>query len=239
MEITEKLRSQFGELISTEEIEPNIWRLYAPFFHEDGDMFSIYIQADNSGRVILRDFGNTIMRVSYMFSIDTPKKQDILASIIKSNFGILDDGEIIIETDFEQLPQAVMQYSQIVSKVSNIDILRRETVKSLFYEYLEECMTTMLEKYNIIRNFAPTKDKQLLVDYKIEGSRPLFIFGVNENTKASKVVISCLTFQKQKLPFRSLVIHEDFGTLSSFYRNQITNAADKQFTSLEDFKAEA
>ena len=99
-------------------------------------------------------------------------------------------------------------------------------------------MTTMLEKYNIIRNFAPTKDKQLLVDYKIEGSRPLFIFGVNENTKASKVVISCLTFQKQKLPFRSLVIHEDFGTLSSFYRNQITNAADKQFTSLEDFKAE-
>lgn len=66
----------------------------------------------------------------------------------------------------------------------------------------------------------------------------MFIFGVNENTKASKVVISCLSFQKQKIPFRSLIVHEDFDGLSSFYRNQITNMADKQFTSLDDFRTE-
>lgn len=238
MELIEIIHKQFGNLISLEEIETNVWRLYAPFFHEDGDMFSIYIQVDCNGHLVLRDFGNTLMRVSYTFNIDTPKKQDILSNIVKSNYGILDDGELILETDFDKLPQSILQYSQLISKVSNIDILRRETVKSLFYEYLDEYMATNLKKYNLIKNFAPTKDKQLVVDYKIPGTRPLFVFGVNENTKASKVVISCLNFQKQKLPFRSLIIHEDFGTLSSFYRNQITNAVDKQFTSLEDFKAE-
>lgn len=76
------------------------------------------------------------------------------------------------------------------------------------------------------------------IPIKTEGSKPLFVFGVNENTKASKVVISCLSFQKQKIPFRSLIVHEDFDGLSSFYRDQITNMADKQFTSLDDFRAE-
>ena len=90
-------------------------------------------------------------------------------------------------------------------------------------------------------NFTPTRDRQLIVDYRLTGdhsARPLFVFGINENTKASKTVISCLNFQKQHIPFRSLIIHEDFESLSTFYRNQITNTADKQFTSLEDFKAE-
>ena len=60
--------------------------------------------------------------------------------------------------------------------------------------------------------------------------------GKNENRKASKVIISCLSFQQKKIPYRSLIIHEDFEGLSSFYRNQITNAADKQFATLDDFR---
>lgn len=238
MEVVTKLREQFGKLISLEEVEPGVSRIYAPFFHEDGDMLSIYLQTNGDGRFILRDFGNTLMRVSYVFDIDTPHKQEVLSCIVKSNHGSIDDGELIMESDFESLPQTIMQYSLLVAKVSNIDILRRENVKTLFYEYLDEYMVTTLSKYKVQKFFAPTKDKQLVVDYRIDATRPFFVFGINENTKASKVVISCLNFQKQKIPFRSLIIHEDFESLSSFNRNQITNAADKQFTSLEDFKAE-
>ncbi|RAQ28341.1 Domain of uncharacterised function DUF1828 [uncultured Ruminococcus sp.] len=238
MTIIDKLHEQFGQQIALEEVSPDVMRVYAPFFHEDGDMLSMYLEIQKNGEILIRDFGNTLMRVSYTFDIESSNKKNILSNIVKSNHGILDDGELMLPTNLSQLPQAIFQFSQLVAKVSNVDILRRETVKSLFFDYLNEYLTTNLSAYNIIRDAKPSNDKSLIVDYEISGSKPLFLFGVNETSKAAKVVISCLTFQKQKIPFRSLVIHEDFGSLTSFYRNQITNAVDKQFTSLEDFKTE-
>lgn len=238
MDILQMLQQHFGQLISLEPTAPNTFRIYIPFFHEDGDMISMYLQTTDTNRLLLRDFGNTLMRVSYTFDIDTENKISILNSIVKSNFGKLDDGEIILETDYENLAQSIFQYSQIVAKVSNVDIIRRENIKSMFNEYLSQFVLEHLKKYDVRQNVTPTKDKQLLVDYAIGKQNPIFLFGVGENTKASKVVISCLSFQKQRIPFRSLIVHEDFDALSSFYRNQITNAADKQYTSLDEFQNE-
>lgn len=242
MNLVDRLRSDFGELVSLEEVSPGIMRIYAPFFHEDGDMVSMYLELRQDKTMIIRDFGNTLMRISYTFELDSQNKLNVLSNIVKSNYGQLEDGELLLETTFERLPQDIFQFSQLVAKVSSIDLLRRETIRSLFFENLNEFITGQLKQYHFIQNYLPTKDKQLIVDYQIPAPsgamKPLFIFGVNENTKASKVVISCLSFQKQRIPFRSLIIHEDFGSLSSFNRNQITNTADKQYTSLDDFKAE-
>lgn len=241
VEILNRLRQQFGELISLENIDPNVMRIYAPFFHEDGDMMSMYLETMPDGTFLLRDFGNTLMRVSYTFDIDSDNKQLILNNIVKGNYGILDDFELQLNATLDSLPEAILQFSQLITKVSSIELLQRQTVKTMFFEYLDDFITTKLSNYKVSKQTTPSRDKQLVVDFQIDPPnerKPIYIFGVNENVKASKVVISCLNFQKQKLPFRSLVIHEDFGGLSSFYRNQITNAVDKQFTTLEDFKEE-
>lgn len=240
MEVETLLQKNFGSLVSLEEVAPNVRRIYAPFFHEDGDMISMYLEQTGDSWVI-RDFGNTLMRVSYTFDMESKNKLDILNGIVKSNYGRLENGELLISATMENLVQSIFQFTQLVAKVSNIDILRRETVKSLFFENLADCILSNAKKYAVESNFTPTRDRQLIVDYRLTGdhsARPLFVFGINENTKASKTVISCFNFQKQHIPFRSLIIHEDFESLSTFYRNQITNTADKQFTSLEDFKAE-
>lgn len=66
MNISDHIQLQIGKNISLEEIKPNIYRVYAPFFHEDGDMYLIYIENYADGKhVCLRDFGNTLRRVSY------------------------------------------------------------------------------------------------------------------------------------------------------------------------------
>ena len=231
------LKEQFGRQIALEEVSRNVYRVYAPFFHEDGDMYSIYLD-DEENRILIRDFGNTLLRVSYTFDFDTPKKREILQNLVKSNYGSLTDGELSIETTIDMLPSAFFQFTQLVSKVSSMDILRREVVKSLFYENLDTFISSELKEFQIQKDYRPTRDNELVVDYYIPANKPLYLFGVNENTKASKTVISCLTFQKQRLSFRSLIIHENFNELSSFNRNQLTNAADKQYTSLEDFKSE-
>lgn len=238
MEIEAALKEKFGEIVSLQMIENNKYQVYAPFFHEDGDMISMYLDIKKEdGTVLIRDFGNTLMRVSYTFDLDSQNKRNILNNIVRSNNGDIDDGEVLYKADLDFLPEAILRYSQIISKVSNIDILRRETVKSLFFEMFSQAVYESVESRNILKDFTPTRDKDLIVDYVIKAERPIFLFGVNENTKASKVVITCLNFITQNIPFKSFIVHEDFDGLTAFNRNQITNAADKQFTSLDDFKA--
>ena len=238
MTIQDVIKLNMGKQVDLEPVETDVLRLYAPFFHEDGDMYSIYLEKQGE-RVFVRDYGNTLMRVSYTFEINTENKKRVLNNIVKSNLGTLDDGELIMETTINELPQTIYQYSQLVAKVSNIDILGREVVRSLFYDYLREFVLTSLTEYKVLENHIPTSDKELVVDYVIPASKPLFLFGVNDDVKASRATISCLKFQNERLPFRSVIVHEDFdGKLSVFNRNQITNASDKQFTSLDQFKNE-
>lgn len=235
MDIQTSLQGAFGKKSGLEQIQKNIYRLYAPFFHEDGDMFSIYLEIKED-EIIIRDFGNTLMRVSYAFDISTPNKIKVLQNIVKSNFGELDDGELLIHTTGSQAQEAIYQYAQLISKVSNIDILSRETMKSMFFEYFNDFVMTQLKAYHIRSRAFPTNDHELVVDYEIPGSKPIYLFGVNNDAKASRVVISCLTFQKQRLPFRSVVVHENLSELTGFNRRQITNVADKQFYTLDDFR---
>lgn len=234
---TNKLIESFNGKISFDQAAPDTMRILAPFYHEDGDMYDLFLQSKN-GMLQICDLGTTLMRLSYSQELDTANKTNIFSKIVRENCVENDNGNLIMPTSYDTFFADLMQYQIAISKVSNMNILKRETIKSMFFEYLGEYILKNLARYNVVQNYAPTNDKQLIVDYQIPGSKPFFIFGVNENTKASKVVISCLTFQKKKMPFRSLIVHENFDDLSSFYRNQITNAVDKQYTSLEDFKAE-
>lgn len=238
MTIQNDLRGAFGNNSGLEQIQKNVFRLYAPFFHEDGDMYSIYLETGEAG-VTIRDYGNTLMRVSYTFDVSTPKKQTVLRNIVESNLGELDDGELLIhaDPDRDKVMEAIYQYAQLVAKVSNIDILSRETVKSMFYDYLNDFVMSGLQNFRVERGFHPTNDRELEVDYMIQGgSRPIYLFGVNGDTKASRTVISCLTFQKKAIPFRSVIVHEDLNALTGFNRRQITNVSDKQFFTFPDFK---
>lgn len=93
-----------------------------------------------------------------------------------------------------------------------------------------------LKDFNVTESYTPTSDKELTVDYKIDGPWPIFLYDVNENTKPAKVVISCLSFKTQAIPFHSLVVHEDMDGLTRFNRAQLTNVVQKQYFSLNGFQ---
>ena len=237
MTIQDSFRGYFGKYAELEQIEAGVYRLYAPFFHEDGDMLSIYLDVSGD-RVLIRDYGNALMRVSYTFDVNTPSRQSVLERIVNSNMAELDDGELLLRCSLEDAPESVMKYAQLVSKVTSVDMLSREVARSMFYDYLGDFIADRLERFHAQKKVCPTPDPELSVDYVIGGREPLYLFGVKDDSKASRVVISCLSFQKRGLPFRSVIIHEDFDSLSRFNRNQITNVSDKQFTSFDEFRAE-
>jgi hypothetical protein len=98
-----------------------------------------------------------------------------------------------------------------------------------------------LGRFHPVENYQPLLGRDdLEVDWKLSLPRQIFMFGVKDNAKARLAALSCLQFQKDGIPFRSVIVHEDFENgISKKDRSRITNVTDKQFTSLSDFQANA
>ena len=241
MDIEKALVQQFGNNISFETIDAHTNRLYLPAFHEDGDMLSIYITKDDlTGEYLVHDFGNTLMRLSYTFDMESEHKRKVLSDVVASFSGQLSDDDLLLKTYNQNLAQTVLQYVQLIAKVSNIDILRREVIRSLFYEELANYIEENFSNFSPRPQYVPIQNRtDLVADWAFNTkNKPLFLYGVKDNSKAKDVTICCLEFWKASLPFSSIIIYDDFYSLSKNQQVRLTNVADKQFMSLNDFKSD-
>lgn len=247
MKAIELLRAQFGDFVRLEEKRPNIQQVFAPLYHEDGDMMDVFLDlpkdADLSAsrRIRLSDHGMTLMRLSYTFDLDTPNKEKIFQRILLENGVSDEDGELYMETGAESLYPALMQFSQAIGKICNMRLFRRETLNSLFEEMLDEFIRETLARYRPAPSVCPIPERDdLEVDWQFNpNGTPLYLFGVKDSARARLATISCLEFQRNKLPFRSMVVHEDFDKIWRKDKTRLTSACDKQFTSLDDFRQNA
>ena len=201
-------------------------------------MINIFIQQIGTDNFRICDYGKSLMRLSYVFEIDTTNKEQILENIVRENYAAIEDGNIYIDVKFDQLYNGIMQFSQVIAKVTNIEIINRANVSNLFYDYLKSYIYEKFREFSPIEDYYPITDNaELKVDYCLAASKkPFFVFGVKDDTKASKVIIICLQLQKLKTEFRSIIVHENMEALTKFNRSQLTDIADKQFSSFDSFK---
>ncbi len=244
MTILETLRTEFEGHIGFREERPGIVQVLAPLFHEDGDMVDIFLDLPKTAGAPIRvsDHGMTLMRLSYSYEIDTPTKQRIFDRILSENGIEQERGRLYLETSMESLYPTLLQFAQTTAKVSNMQAFKREVIQSLFYESLGDFVSTSLLAYSPIEDYTPIPVRgDLEVDWCFTlNNRNVFLFGVKDNAKARLAALSCLEFQKHHVSFRSVIVHEDFENgLSRKDQRRITNAADKQFTSLADFMGNA
>lgn len=240
MNILEDLKAEFNGHIAFREKRPGIMQVLAPLFHEDGDMIDMFVTLPSSETEMIRlsDHGMTLMRLSYSYDVDTPTKQKILERILAENGVQQERGRFYLETTPEHLYPSLLQFAQTVAKVSNMQVFKREIVRSLFYENLNEFVLKTLVSYRPVKDYLPIPSRNdLEVDWLLNMQpKNVFLYGVNDTLKARLAALTCLEFQKQKVPFRSLIVHEDFeGSISKKDQTRITNVADKQFTSLAEF----
>jgi hypothetical protein len=178
------------------------------------------------------------MRLSYVFDIDTPNKQRILNRILAENHIELNRGELTLKTKPESIFPSFLEFAQVIAKVSSLTFLKRPVISRLFDEMLEDFIRESLAKYRPTPRYFPLNERpELEVDWLFPfETKPIFLFGVKDSLKARLAAISCLEFQRREVPFRSVVVHEDFQDgLRKSDQRIITSAADKQFTSLDDF----
>lgn len=110
----------------------NVDRLIIPFYHEDGDMYDVFIKELDNNEILLYDNGLTLMRVSYSISIDSKHKTEILNKILNENKIINDQGDLQLRTTIEDFSIALNHYCTTIAKITNMRILTREGVSSLF-----------------------------------------------------------------------------------------------------------
>ena len=237
----ESLRQQFNGHVAFRERRPGVLQVLAPLFHEDGDMVDIFLDEPPNGteKIRVTDHGMTLMRLTYSYDLDTENKQRIFNRILSENRIQEHDGRLFIETEPDRLYPAILHFAQTVAKVCRMQFFKREVIRSLFYEQLAEFIEERLAEYNPRPHAVPILDHdEYEVDYQFDaGPRPLYLFGVKDNDKARLATISCLEFLRRRLPFKSVMVHQDFeGGITKKDRIRITSAADKQFTSLDDFR---
>jgi len=244
MDLLENLKTDFNRHVSFREKRPGIVQVLAPLFHEDGDMIDIFLDLPQSPAEPIRisDHGLTLMRLSYGYDVDTPTKHRILARILAENRVSEEGGRFFVETTPERVYPALLQFAQTVAKVSNMQAFKREVVHSLFYETLGDFVHSTLAAYQPGEHYLPIADRDdLEVDWRFATEpRNIFLYGVRDSSKARLAALACREFQLRNVPFRSVIVHDDFENgLSKKDQARITNAADKQFTSLGDFQANA
>lgn len=224
------------------ERRPGEFQLIIPILHEDGDMVDIYLVDSPRGEGYVRvcDFGMALMRLSYTYDINTSTKQQIFDSILINSGVHNDDGNLYLDAQRGMLYESVLQFAGCVQKVCNMRYWNRETVRSAFYDDLAKYVSSELSRFAPFADQSPLPEYPISVDWQLTyNSRQFYLFGVRGNSKAKNVAIALLEFQKERLPFISLVVHEDIDDLGNRERHHLIRNADRQYPALADFEEKA
>src|SRR6185503_9591843 len=239
--ILNDIRREFNDKVSFHEKRPGIYQLYLPIFHEDGDMVDLFLVPKGKDRYELCDFGQTLMRLSYSYQIDTENKEAILQKILTENQLVEDEGNIKFDTTPETIFSDIMHVTQAYTKIGSMRYFKREVIESLFFEMLDEFIFKDLTDFKPERDVLPVPSRDDLgVDFSFTpNGHPVYLLGVKDKSTAMLATIKYLEFHNKRLNFRGWVVYEDFDKIPKSDQKRLTNASDKQFTSLEDFISQA
>jgi len=239
-EILDAINKQFNQHASVKQKRPGIYQIFLPIYHEDGDMIDLFVRQEGK-KYILSDYGLTLQRLAYTYDIDTEHKEKVLQKIISENNLIDDDGNIGLETSAKSIFNDIMHITQSFAKIGSMGYFKREVIENMFYEILDEFVFNELIEFKPTKGYYPISERtDLQVDYKFTpNGHDVFLFGVKDSTQAKLATICLLEFQKAKINYRGIVVNEDFNSLPKNDRTRLTNACDKQFTSIDEFKSSA
>lgn len=236
--IRQTLSNRLAEGFDVYARRPGDYELVVPITHEDGDMVDIYLSDSPRGEDYIRicDHGLTLMRLSYVYDLSTPSRQQIFESILINNGILNDNGNLYLDAPLKALYEGIMQFVGCAQKVCNMRYWRREIIRSAFYEDLEGHVRSEMTDFSPIPDESPIPNYPVTVDWSLTyNNRRFYVFGVRGNNKAKNVAIALLEFQKERLPFLSLVVHESIEDLGNKERLYLTKNADTQYPVLADF----
>ena len=123
-QISDVLKSSFYNQFNLKEKRTDLYQIFVPLYHPDGDMSDIFLKILPNNQSLLTDCSLTLMRLSYTFEIDSPNNQTLLNRTVLESGGTFDiaTGAIVLPTTLDQLCNKITQFTQIISKVTDLKI---------------------------------------------------------------------------------------------------------------------
>jgi hypothetical protein len=239
--ITDEFRRRVCEQIDLAPQGEGRFVVATPFRFEDGDHFSIVLKREGSGW-ILTDEASTLMHLSYWLDTDAlesgNRKQIVDNSL--STFSVQNrDGEFVVPVAEDRFGDALFDFVQALTKVTDVSFLSREVVRSTFMEDLRVFLMGKVPEDRIQINWHSDRDPggKYPVDFRIDNlKRPLFIYGLPNEDNMKDAAISLLTFERWGMKFQSLGIFEDQETIPRKPLARFLDVVGKSFSSLDENK---
>ncbi|MYE24951.1 MAG: DUF1828 domain-containing protein [Gammaproteobacteria bacterium] len=152
------------------------------FEFPDGDRFPLHVSETLTGGVRLSDRGHTLMHMSYDHDIDAFLQggRGLLLERLVNETGISQDGgEFFVECPADDLPYAVFQLGQALTRIYDLTLLSRSRVKSTFYDDLADLLTSLIDQ------------DRIAVDYRPEGIPNPEAYPVDSESKVNHRAFRC------------------------------------------------
>ncbi len=236
-ELMQALSAGFQEHVRIKMRRPNLYQVFCPFYHSDGDMMNVYVSRQGDS-FLIQDMGTTLMHLSYDFDLNTDNKRKLFQEIL-ANYMVQEETSnlYLIANSIEELFPTVMQLITVITKVSDLNFLKKETIKSLFYEMFDTFIVEKFEKHNLVKNWQPEFDKkqEYLSPYAFvkDSKKPVSIFPILNDDRCSETTIILLKYETAGVQADSIAVFEDQTQINRKRLAQLSDTVGKQFSSFE------
>src|ERR1035437_9599108 len=193
--IKEEFKNRVFEQIGLEPEGEGRFLVTTPFRFEDGDHFAIALKREGE-RWILSDEASTLMHLSYWLddkALESGNRREIVNSSL-SGFSVENrNGELVIPVLENRFGDALFDFVQALTKVTDVSFLSREVVRSTFMEDLKSFIKSKVSEERLQINWTDERDTQdkYPVDFRVNHmKRPLFIYGLPNEDKVKDATIS-------------------------------------------------
>lgn len=242
----DSLRNEFKgrvcEQIGLEEEGVDRFLVLTPFRFEDGDHFAIMLKREGDGW-ILSDEATTLMHLSYWLddkALESGNRREIVDSSL-AGFGVTNrEGELVIPVLEGKFGDALFNFVQALTKVTDVSFLSREIVRSTFLEDFRAFIRAHVPEDRLEfdwRDNAHDPTGNYPVDCRINHmKKPLLVYALPNEEKVSVATISLLMFEKWHIPFQSLGIFENQESIARKTVARFSDAVEKAYSNLEGNK---
>ncbi len=240
--IKDDFKNRICEQVDLQPEGEDRFLVVTPFRFEDGDHFGIILKREN-GRWILSDEASTLMHLSYQLDeqdIDSGNRGEIIEGSL-AGFSVENrNGELIIPVSEDRFGDALFNFVQALTKVTDVSFLSRERVRSTFLEDFRAFLRSRVPEERLTFDWTDQRHDpagKYPVDARINHMpRPLFVYALPNDEQVNVATISLLMFEKWKVPFQSMAIFEDQESIASKTLARLTDVCEKTYSNLEGNK---